>query len=152
MPLLVPTSLHQPRVLCKLFVCLQLRFSSAPHFLKSFSVFGLGFGLSEGGSLPSGVGGVSSKAAASIFVPSISVPSRAPRSFWIYQIYRSSAPPSLSLSLPLVPTSPMMRRMHSIMATPARESTSASLRPKCHRQRKEISEERLSVGCDFCCC
>ena len=66
---------------------------------KAFSVFGLGFGLSEGGSLPSGVGGVSSKAAASIFVPSIAVPSRPPRSFWISQIYRSSVPLSLSLSL-----------------------------------------------------
>ena len=87
---------------------------------KAFKFFGLGFGLSEGGSLPSGVGGVSSKAAASIFVPSIAVPSRPPRSFWISQIYRSSVP--LSLSLSLVPTSPMMRRMHSIMATPARRA------------------------------
>ena len=89
---------------------------------KAFYVFGVGFGLSEGGSLPSGVGGVSSKAAASIFVPSIAVPSRPPRSFWISQIYRSSVPLSLSLSLSLVPTSPMMRRMHSIMATPARRA------------------------------
>ena len=87
---------------------------------KAFQFLGLGCGLSEGGSLPSGVGGVSSKAAASIFVPSIAVPSRPPRSFWISQIYRSSVP--LSLSLSLVPTSPMMRRMHSIMATPARRA------------------------------
>ena len=36
---------------------------------KTFEFFGLGFGLSEGRPLPSGVGGVSSKAAASIFVP-----------------------------------------------------------------------------------
>ena len=85
---------------------------------KAFQFLGLGCGLSEGGSLPSGVGGVSSKAAAPIFVPSIAVPSRPPRSFWIYQIYRSSVP----LSLSLVPTSPMMRRMHSIMATPARRA------------------------------
>ena len=90
----------------------------------AFQVLGLGFGLSEGGSLPSGVGGVSSKAAASIFVPSIAVPSRPPRSFWISLIYRSSVP----LSLSLVPTSPMMRRMHSIMATHL--STNASLTPK----------------------
>ena len=90
-----------------------------PHTtLKAFQFLGLGFGLSEGGSLPSGVGGVSSKAAASIFVPSIAVPSRPPRSFWISLIYRSSVP----LSLSLVPTSPMMRRMYSIMATPARRA------------------------------
>ena len=67
---------------------------------KAFQFLGLGCGLSEGGSLPSGVGGVSSKAAASIFVPSIAVPSRPPRSFWISQIYRSSVPLSLSLSSP----------------------------------------------------
>ena len=67
---------------------------------KAFKFFGLGFGLSEGGSLPSGVGGVSRKAAASIFVPSIAVPSRPPRSFWISLIYRSSVPLSLSLSSP----------------------------------------------------
>ena len=63
-----------------------------------------------------------------LFVPSIAVPSRPPRSFWISQIYRSSGPPP---PLSLVPTSPMMRRMHSIMASYAcSESTSASLRPK----------------------
>ena len=50
--------------------------SSAPHFLKSYPVFGLDFGLSEGGPLPSGVGGVSSKAAALKFVPRTAVPSR----------------------------------------------------------------------------
>ena len=85
---------------------------------KPFSFFGGVFGLSEGGPLPSGVSGVSSKAEASIFVPSIAVPSRPSRSFWFYQIYR----PSVSLSLSLVPTSPMRRRMHSIMATPARRA------------------------------
>ena len=67
---------------------------------KAFQFLGLGCGLSEGGSLPSGVGGVSSKAAASIFVPSIAVPSRPPKSFWISLIYRSSVPLSLSLSRP----------------------------------------------------
>ena len=67
---------------------------------KAFQFLGLGFGLSEGGPLPSGVGGVSSKAAAPIFVPSIAVPSRPPRSFWISLIYRSSVPLSLSLSSP----------------------------------------------------
>ena len=52
---------------------------------------------SEGGPFPSGVGGVSSKVSASIFVPSIAVPSRPPRSFWISQTYRPpSPPPSLS--------------------------------------------------------
>ena len=35
---------------------------------------------------------------------------------------RSTDLQSLSLSLSLVPTSPMMRRMHSIMATPARRA------------------------------
>ena len=65
-------ALHQTRVLKKLAVCLQQRFRLPPNFLKCFSVLGLGFGLSEGGSLPSGVGGVSSKAAASIFVPATS--------------------------------------------------------------------------------
>ena len=85
---------------------------------KAFQFLGLGCGLSEGGSLPSGVGGVSSKAAAPIFVPSIAVPSRPPRSFWISQTYRPSAPTPLSL----VRTSSMMRHMHSIMATPARRA------------------------------
>ena len=92
------------------------------HFLKIFSVFGLGFGLSEGRSLSSGVGGVSKKAAASIFVPSIAIPSRPPRSLWMSQIYRPSVPLSLSLSLSLVPTSPMMRRMHFIMAMLSRRA------------------------------
>ena len=50
-------------------VCVQLPCRLPPHYLNGFSVFGWGFGLSEGGPLPSGVGGVSSKAAASIFDP-----------------------------------------------------------------------------------
>ena len=83
-------------MLNKLVVCLQLRFSSAPHFLKSFSVLGLGFGLSEGGPLPSDVGGVSSTVAASVFVPSIAVPSRQPRSGSLI----STDLQSLSLSRP----------------------------------------------------
>ena len=37
------------KVLNKIAVCLQLRIRLPPHFLKSFSIFGLGFGLSEGG-------------------------------------------------------------------------------------------------------
>ena len=118
----------------KLVVSLQLRFSSTPHLLKSFSVFGLGFGLSEGGSLPSGVGGVSSKAAAPIFVPSIAVPSRPPRSFWIYQIYRSSVPLSLSLSLSLSRPHLANDEAHALSHGYAcSESTSAPLRPKLRR-------------------
>ena len=59
-------------MLNKLTACLQLPFPlSAPHFVKSLSVFGLDFGLSEGGPLPSGVGGVSSKAAAPISSPAL---------------------------------------------------------------------------------
>ena len=87
----------------------------------------MGFGLSEGGSLPSGVGGVSSKAAASIFVPSIAVPSRPPRSFWISQIYRSSVPLSLSLSRPHLANDEAHALYHGYACS---ESTSASLRPK----------------------
>ena len=94
---------------------------------KAFKFFGLGFGLSEGGSLPSGVGGVSSKAAASIFVPSIAVPSRPPRSFWISQIYRSSVPLSLSLSRPHLANDEAHALYHGYACS---ESTSASLRPK----------------------
>ena len=94
---------------------------------KAFKFFGLGFGLSEGGSLPSGVGGVSSKAAASIFVPSIAVPSRPPRSFWISQIYRSSVPLSLSLSRPHLANDEAHALYHGYACS---GSTSASLRPK----------------------
>ena len=92
---------------------------------KAFQFLGLGCGLSEGGSLPSGVGGVSSKAAASIFVPSIAVPSRPPRSFWISQIYRSSVP--LSLSRPHLANDEAHALYHGYACS---ESTSASLRPK----------------------
>ena len=77
--------------------------------------------------LPSGVGGVSSKAAASIFVPSIAVPSRPPRSFWISQIYRSSVPLSLSLSRPHLANDEAHALYHGYACS---ESTSASLRPK----------------------
>jgi hypothetical protein len=127
LPLLVPYSATDficpsslPVVVCFLFVfnyaAVCPRATS-----KDFQLSGWVVGLSEGGSLPSGVGGVSSKAVASIFVPSIAVPSRPPRSFSFSQIYRPSVPPSLSLSL--VPTSPMMRRMmNPIMATPARRA------------------------------
>ena len=94
---------------------------------KAFQFLGLGCGLSEGGSLPSGVGGVSSKAAASIFVPSIAVPSRPPRSFWISQIYRSSVPLSLSLSRPHLANDEAHALYHGYACS---ESTSASLRPK----------------------
>ena len=86
---------------------------------KAFQFLGLGCGLSEGGSLPSGVGGVSSKAAAPISSPALrSLHGRPDRS----GSTRSTDLQSLSLSLSLVPTSPMMRRMHSIMATPARRA------------------------------
>ena len=97
---------------------------------KAFKFFGLGFGLSEGGSLPSGVGGVSSKAAASIFVPSIAVPSRPSRSLWISQIYRPSVPLSLSLSLSLSRRHLANDEAHALHHGYAcSESTSASLRP-----------------------
>ena len=91
-----------------------------PHTtLKAFQFLGLGFGLSEGGPLPSGVGGVSSKAAAPISSPALrSLHGRPDRS----GSTRSTDLQSLSLSLSLVPTSPMMRRMHSAMATPARRA------------------------------
>ena len=97
---------------------------------KAFKFFGLGFGLSEGGSLPSGVGGVSSKAAASIFVPSIAVPSRPSRSFWISRINRPSAPLPPSLSRPyLTNDDDEAHALHHGYAFS--ESTIASLRPKC---------------------
>ena len=84
---------------------------------KAFQFLGLGCGLSEGGSLPSGVGGVSSKAAAPISSPALrSLHGRPDRS----GSTRSTDLQSLSLSL--VPTSPMMRRIRSIMATPARRA------------------------------
>ena len=94
---------------------------------KAFQFLGLGCGLSEGGPLPSGVGGVSSKAAAPIFVPSIAVPSRPPRSFWISLIYRSSVPLSLSLSRPHLANDEAHALYHGYACS---ESTSASLRPK----------------------
>ena len=100
---------------------------------KTFKFFGLGFGLSEGGSLPSGVGGVSSKAAAPIFVPSIAVPSRPPRSFWISQIYRSSVPLSLSLSRPHLANDEAHALYHGYACS---ESTSASLRPKPQKRNE----------------
>ena len=63
---------------------------------KAFQFLGLGFGLSEGGPLPSGVGGVSSKAAAPIFAPALrSLHGRPDRSGSI----RSTDLQSLSLSL-----------------------------------------------------
>ena len=61
-----------------------------------------------------GAGGVGSLRLRPLFVPSIAVPSRPPRLFWIKSIYRPLAP----LSLPLSP--PMMRRTHSFMAVLAR--------------------------------
>ena len=73
------------------------------------------------------VGGVSSKAAASIFVPSIAVPSRPPRSFWIPQIYRSSVPLSISLFRPHLANDEAHALYHGYACS---ESTSASLRPK----------------------
>ena len=86
---------------------------------KAFQFLGLGCGLSEGGPLPSGVGGVSSKAAAPISSPVL-------RSLHGRPYCSGSTRPtdlqSPSLSLSLVPTSPMMRRIHSIMATPARRA------------------------------
>ena len=103
-----------------LFVCPAL-----PQELFSFWV-GFWSELSEGRPLPSGVGGVSSKAAAPIFVPSIAVPSRPPRSFWISQIYRSSVP-SLSLSRPHLANDEAHALSHGYACS---ESTSASLRPK----------------------
>ena len=102
---------------------------------KAFQFLGLGFGLSEGGPLPSGVGGVSSKAAAPIFVPSIAVPSRPPRSFWISQIYRSSVPLSLSLSRPHLANDEAHALYHGYACS---ESTSASLRPKAKGCYHEI--------------
>merc|ERR1712023_476113 len=68
---------------------------------KAFQFLGLGCGLSEGGSLPSGVGGVISKAAASIFVPSIAVPSRPPQVALIISDLPTFSP-SLSPSLGIV--------------------------------------------------
>ena len=110
---------------------------------KAFQFLGLGCGLSEGGSLPSGVGGVSSKAAASIFVPSIAVPSRPPRSFWISLIYRSSVPLSLSLSRPHLANDEAHALYHGYACS---ESTSASLRPKpkgSHSQHLPARMQRL---------
>ena len=89
--------------------CVQLRTA-----LEDFSVFGWGFGLSEGGPFRSGVGGVSSKAAASIFVSNIAVPSRPPRSFWISQTYRPPSPPP-SLSRPHLANDDA-HALHTIMA------------------------------------
>ena len=63
---------------------------------KAFQFLGLGCGLSEGGSLPSGVGGVSSKAAAPISSPALrSLHGRPDRS----GSTRSTDLQSLSLSL-----------------------------------------------------
>ena len=107
---------------------------------KAFQFLGLGFGLSEGGPLPSGVGGVSSKAAAPIFVPSIAVPSRPPRSFWIYQIYRSSVP--LSLSRPHLANDEAHALNHGYACS---ESTSASLRPKFEVGRPKPQAERQGI-------
>ena len=97
-----------------------------PHYLKTFEFFGLGFGLSEGAPLPSGVGGVSSKAEAFICVPSTAVPSRPPRSFWISQIYRPSVPPSLSR--PHLADDEAHALYHGYACSES--TTSASLRPK----------------------
>ena len=69
------------------------------------------------------MGGVSSKAAASIFVPSTAVPSRLPRSFWISHIYR----PSVSLSSPHLAYDEAHALHHGYACS---ENTSASLRPQ----------------------
>ena len=109
---------------------LQLYSSSAPHFLKSFPLFGLGFGLSEGGPLPSGVGGVSSKAAAPISSPALrSLHGRPDRS----GSTRSTDLQSLSLSLSLSLSRPHLANdeAHALYHVYAcLESTSVSLRPK----------------------
>ena len=94
-PLRVPTSLRNGRVEKLLFVfsyafCLPCTSLKAPQSLGGV------FGLSEGGPLPSDVGGVSSTVAASVFVPSIAVPSRQPRSGSLI----STDLQSLSLSRP----------------------------------------------------
>ena len=97
---------------------------------KAFQFLGLGFGLSEGGPLPSGVGGASSKAAAyiaiSIFIPSIAVPSRPSISLWISQIYRSSySPPPVHLA---------NNEAHALhLGYVYSEGTSTSLRAKQHQ-------------------
>ena len=64
---------------------------------KAFQFLGLGCGLSEGGSLPSGVGGVSSKAAAPISSPALrSLHGRPDRSGSLRSTDLQSPPLSLS--------------------------------------------------------
>ena len=95
---------------------------------KAFKFFGLGFGLSEGGSLPSGVGGVSSKAAASIFVPSIAVPGPFTAAQIVLDL--SDLPifsPSLSLSRLHLANDEAHALYHGHACS---ESTGASLRSK----------------------
>ena len=93
---------------------LSLRRTSAPP-RKLFWVLGCWVVVCVKADYFPGAGGVGSLRLRPLFVPSIAVPSRPPRLFWIKSIYRPLAPLS---SLPLSP--PMMRRTHSFMAVLAR--------------------------------
>ena len=112
-----------------------------------------GFGLSEGGLLPSGLGGVSSKATAFIFVPSTVVPSWSPRSLWFFQIHRPSAP--LCLSRPhfandeahVACTLSWLRLLGEHKCVTEAQTTTAATR-KGRRNRKEYqcnSNKRLGM-------
>ena len=94
---------------------------------KTFKFFGLGFGLSEGGPLPSGVGGASSKApACACSRPHHCGPFTAAQ----VVLDLSDLPtfsPSLSLSRPHLANDEAHALYHGYACS---ESTSASLRPK----------------------
>ena len=93
---------------------------------KAFKFLGLGFGLSEGRPLPSGVGGVSSKAAAPISSPALrSLHGRPDRSGSTRSTDLQSL--SLSLSRPHLANDEAHALYHGYACS---ESTSASLRPK----------------------
>ena len=140
------------------FICSVYAAACPRTTLAAFCFFGpffwvWGFGLSEIGLLPSGLGGVSSKATAFIFVPSTVVPSWSPRSLWFFQIHRPSAP--LCLSRPhfandeahVACTLSWLRLLGEHKCVTEAQTTTAATR-KGRRNRKEYqcnSNKRLGM-------
>ena len=109
------------------FSALSLRRTSAPP-RKLFWVLGCWVVVCVKADYFPGAGGVGSLRLRPLFVPSIAVPSRPPRLFWIKSIYRPLAPLSLSLSLSLYPADDEAYAL--IHGSASSTSPSTSLRPK----------------------
>ena len=111
---------------------------------KAFQFLGLGCGLSEGGSLPSGVGGVSSKAAAPISSPALrSLHGRPDRPGSTRSTDLQSLSLSLSLSRPHLANDEAHALYHGYACS---ESTSASLRPKMDRTQNSTKIGKHSTA------